>query len=229
MANLLRHRRLLAVLAVATIVPSSCGGGSDSSSVDTTVVVAKNSAFKKAGSKPGAGNATTTTVGSAAAALNGVGREYRNSSGQVVDGLGNVVTALPTAWPNALGADALGLVAQEAERQLVGAKDPLKQQAEAWKSASATEVEGAANALLSKYSVKWPKLPIGGGSNMEFAPVASPVTVKVQAAQWTGSVSMNLLVSLNFMGVRTYQTQIGCLSLAGGGTSDPAFTFTGSC
>ncbi len=229
MSSRLRYSWLLIALAASGVMFASCGGGGNSTSTNAEVPLAKNSALKKGAPKPGTEKATTTTVGGTAAALNGVGREYRNSSGQVVDGLGNVVTALPATWPNALGADSLRLVTQAAERQLSAAIHPLTQQADTWKSSSATDVEKSANSLLTKYTVKWPKLPIGGGNNLEFAPVTSPITVRVQPNQWSGSSSMNLLVNLNFMGVRAYQIQIGCLSFTGDGPTNPTYIFNGGC
>jgi hypothetical protein len=162
-------------------------------------------------------------------ALNAVAKEYRNASGQVVDGLGNIVNALPTTWPNELGPDALKLVVQEAEKQLNSAMGQLRQQGKALKNMSAAQAESAVNALLGNFPVKSPKLPLGGGVNLEFAPVLTPIAVKIQPSQWADANAMNLLLNLSFMGVRAYQVQFGCLGFPNGWTANPTFTFNGGC
>jgi hypothetical protein len=207
---------------------------------------AKNNALKKAFKK--VSKATTTVVnqtsnavtqtantvaaavtGSSNTALNAVTKEYRNASGQVVDGLGNVVNMLPTTWPNELGPDALKMVVQEAEKQLNSAMNALKQQGKALKNMSAGQAESAINAVLGNFPVKSPKVPLGGGVNLEFAPVLSPIAVKVQPSQWAEANAVNLLLNLNFMGVRAYQVQFGCLGFPNGWTANPTFTFNGGC
>jgi hypothetical protein len=172
------------------------------------------------------GNAVT---GGTNDALNAVSKEYRNASGQVVDGLGNVVNMLPTTWPNELGPGALKLVVQEAEKQLNSAMGQLQQQGRTLKNMSAAEAEKAVNTLLGNFPVKSPKLPLGGGVNLEFAPVLTPIAVKIQPSQWASANAMNMQLNLSFMGIRAYQVQFGCLGFPNGWTAAPTFTFNGGC
>jgi len=172
------------------------------------------------------GNAIT---GGTNDALNAVSKEYRNAQGQVVDGLGNVVSMLPTTWPDALGPAALKLVVQEAEKQLNSAMSQLQQQGRSLRTMSAAQAETAVNSLLGNFPVKSPKLPLGGGVNLEFAPVLTPIAVKIQPSQWAGANAMNMQLNLSFMGVRAYQVQFGCLGFPNGWTAAPTFTFNGGC
>jgi hypothetical protein len=162
-------------------------------------------------------------------ALAAVSKEYRNASGQVVDGLGNVVNLLPTSWPNELGPDALKLVVQEAEKQLNSAMNQLQQQGKNLKTMSAAQAETTVNTLLGNFPVKSPKVPLGGGVNLEFAPVMTPIAVKIQPSQWADANAMNLQLNLSFMGIRAYQVQFGCLGFPNGWTAAPTFTFNGGC
>lgn len=162
-------------------------------------------------------------------ALAAVSKEYRNASGQVVDGLGNVVNLLPATWPNELGPDALKLVVQEAEKQLNSAMNQLRQQGKALKNMSAAQAETTVNTLLGNFPVKSPRVPLGGGVNLEFAPVMTPIAVKIQPSQWADANAMNLQLNLSFMGIRAYQVQFGCLGFPNGWTAAPTFTFNGGC
>jgi hypothetical protein len=162
-------------------------------------------------------------------ALKAVSKEYRNASGQVVDGLGNVVNLLPTTWPNELGPDALKLVVLEAQKQLNSAMNQLQQQGRALGKMSAADAEKTVNVLLGNFPVKSPKLPLGGGVNLEFAPVLTPIAVKIQPSQWASANAMNLQLNLSFMGIRAYQVQFGCLGFPNGWTAAPTFTFNGGC
>lgn len=211
-----------------------------------TVEGAKNKSLKRAWKKvsKGAsktvndvGNAANNVVNTVAAAvtsandqaLAAVSKEYRNASGQVVDGLGNIVSQLPTTWPNELGPDAMKLIAQEAEKQLNSAMNQLKSLGKQLKNMSAGDAEVAVNSMLGNFPVKSPKVPLGGGVNLEFAPVMTPIAVKIQPSQWADANAMNMLLNISFMGVRAYQLQFGCLGFPNGWTADPTFTFNGGC
>jgi hypothetical protein len=160
------------------------------------------------------------------ASLNVVSKEYRNASGQVVDGLGNVLTAIPTNWPSNLGADALKMIVQTAESQLNSAMNQLQQQGKQLKNMSAGDAEKTINALLGTYPVPTPKLPIGG---FQIAPSASPIYVKIQPSQWADANAANLELNINFLGVMSYRVGFGCLGFPNGWTAAPTFTFNGGC
>lgn len=162
-------------------------------------------------------------------ALKAVSNQYRNAQGQVVDGLGNIVSQLPTTWPNELGPDAMKLIAQEAQKQLNSAMNQLKSLGKQLKNMSAADAEVAVNSMLGNFPVKSPKVPLGGGVNLEFAPVMTPIAVKIQPSQWADANAMNMLLNISFMGVRAYQVQFGCLGFPNGWTADPTFTFNGGC
>lgn len=179
-----------------------------------------------------AGNAANDVVNQASnaadASLNVVAKEYRNASGQVVDGLGNIVNAIPVNWPAQLGADALKAIVQTAEGQLNSAMNQLQQAGKQLKNMSAADAEIAINALLGTYPVPVPKIPVGD-ANFTFAPTASPVYVKIQPSQWANANAANLELNISFFGVMSYRIGFGCLGFPNGFTAAPTFTFNGGC
>ena len=179
-----------------------------------------------------AGNAVNDVVNQATnaadASLNVVAKEYRNASGQVVDGLGNIVNAIPVNWPAQLGADALKAIVQTAEGQLNSAMNQLQQAGKQLKNMSAADAEIAINALLGTYPVPVPKIPVGD-ANFTFAPTASPVYVKIQPSQWANANAANLELNISFFGVMSYRIGFGCLGFPNGFTAAPTFTFNGGC
>lgn len=205
----------------------------------------KNNALKKAFKKVTqpvtkvanqAGDAITGTanqVGDAVTggtndALKAVSKEYRNASGQVIDGVGDVISMLPTTWPAELGPDALTSVVQQARRQAESVLNELGGLGRRLKGMSAADAEKTINAMLGNYPVPMPKLPIPGFSG-SIAPSSTPIYVQIQPSQWASANAANLQINLNFMGVMSYKVGFGCIGFPNGFTAAPSFTLNGGC
>lgn len=172
-----------------------------------------------------AGNAIT---GGSNAALNAVAKEYRNASGQVIDGVGDVISMLPTSWPAELGPEALVQVVQQARRQAESVLNELGGLGRRLKGMSAADAEKTINAMLGNYPVPVPKLPIPGFTG-SIAPQSTPIYVQIQPSQWANANAANLQINLNFMGVMSYRVGFGCIGFPNGFTAAPAFTLNGGC
>ena len=205
----------------------------------------KNSALKKAFkkvSKPATkvvnntGSAITNTAnqagnaitGTSNAALNAVAKEYRNAQGQVVDGVGDIVSMLPTSWPAELGPEAFLKVVQQAQRQAESVLGELGSLGRRLKGMPAADAEKLINSMLGNYPLPLPKLPIPGYTG-SFAPQSTPIYVKIQPSQWTAANAANLEINLNFMGLMSYRIGFGCIGFPNGFTAAPTFTLNGGC
>jgi hypothetical protein len=105
-----------------------------------------------------------------------------------------------------------------------GTNDALNAVSKEYRNAQGQVVDG-----LGNFPVKSPKLPLGGGVDLEFAPVLTPIAVKIQPSQWASANAMNMQLNLSFLGIRPYQVQFGCLGFPNGWTAAPTFTFNGGC
>jgi hypothetical protein len=172
-----------------------------------------------------------------------VSKEYRNASGEVVDGVSNVVKWLPKSWPKTLEGQFLKQVVLAALKQLDSAMDPLEQLAAGGKGPlkqlnslgqmTAADAEKAVNNVLSNYKVQFPKMTLFAGKNWDdrssYAAVPAPITVKIKRDQWADLNGMNLQLNLDFLGITRYQVQFGCLGFPNGWKAAPTFTLNGGC
>ena len=174
--------------------------------------------------------------------LKRVSKEYRNASGEVVDGLGKLVKWLPSEWPKNLQSGFLQQVVLAAEKQLNSAMDPLEKLTKKGKGPlghldtlgqmTAADAEKKVNNLLSGYKVQFPEMKLfaGGFLNKEsYVAVPAPITVKIKRDQWANANGMNLQLNLDFLGITEYRVQFGCLGFPNGWTAAPTFTFNGGC
>lgn len=162
-----------------------------------------------------------------------ISKEYRNASGEVVDGAGNLVKWLPKEWPKNLEAKFLKEVVLAAEQQLNSAIDQLGQEGRTLKNMSAGDAEKRINNVLSGYKVEFPKMTLFAGRTFtdrsSYVPVPAPITVKIKRDQWTNANGMNLQLNIDFIGITEYRVQFGCLGFPNGWTAAPTFTFNGGC
>lgn len=172
-----------------------------------------------------------------------ISKEYRNASGEVVDGAGNLVKWLPKKWPKNLEGRYLKQVVLAALEQLNGAMDPLEQLAAGGKGPlkqlnslgqmSAADAEKTVNNLLSDYKVQFPKMTLFAGRTFtdrsSYAAVPAPITVKIKRDQWADLSGMNLQLNLDFLGITEYRIQFGCLGFPSGWEAAPTFTLNGGC
>ena len=164
--------------------------------------------------------------------LKKVKKEYRNAEGEVVDGLNKLVKWLPTGWPKSLSPAYVRVVVRAAEKQLNSVMEDLQTEGRSLGKANAKDAEQRINKLLGNFPIEFPSLRLGAGKfpNTEnYAPVPAPISVDVKNKEWASANAMNLELKIDFLGIKTYKVQFGCLGFPNGWGQAPTFTFNGGC
>jgi hypothetical protein len=166
-------------------------------------------------------------------AVKGVSAEYRNAQGQVVDGLGAIVSLLPDVWPSDLGLDTIKPVLRPLNNELNSVVPALQRdlakQVASFDGMTAAQAQSRVNDLLGGGKVGLAAIPIPGFAKQALAPYAAPIQVNIKSGQWAESRAMNLQIRLNFMGVKTYTITFGCLGFPNGIENTPKFVLNGGC
>lgn len=154
--------------------------------------------------------------------------EWRNASGQIVDAAGVVASFIPTSWPAELGPDVAGQIVSSARRQINQGLDAINDAAASLRGLSAADAERRINGLLNPLKVSMPKVSIPG-VGQAYVPASNPVYVRVRESHWKASNSVDVMIDLDFFGLKRYRIGIGCIGFPDGFTAAPKVAFNGGC
>ena len=164
--------------------------------------------------------------------LKRVSKEYRNAEGEVVDAAGKVVEWLPTSWPKTLPPDYLGQVVRDAEKQLKSFEKDLRKEARRVGNMNAKLAEAFINKSLSSFPVEFTTgLSVKSGLEdlASIVPQPAAIGVDIKNQEWDSDGAMNLYLKLNFLGIKSYKVQFGCLGFPNGQGNAPIFVPNGGC
>jgi hypothetical protein len=164
--------------------------------------------------------------------LKRVSKEYRNAEGEVVDAAGKVVEWLPTSWPKTLPPDYLGQVVRDAEKQLKSFEKDLRKEAKRVGNMNAKLAEAFINKSLSSFPVEFTTgLSVKSGLEdlASIVPQPAAIGVDIKNEEWDSDGAMNLYLKLNFLGIKSYKVQFGCLGFPNGQGNAPIFVPNGGC
>jgi hypothetical protein len=154
--------------------------------------------------------------------------EWRNASGQIVDGAGVVASFIPTSWPADLGPAVAGQVVSQARSQIDAGLNEINKVGRSLKGLSAPEAERLINGVLDPLKVSMPKITIPG-VGQAYVPASNPVYVRVRDRYWQSSNSADVMIDLDFFGLKRYRIGIGCLGFPDGFTQPPKVALNGGC
>jgi hypothetical protein len=187
-----------------------------------------------------AGGAITGSFNEAARETSNIGRtamssvvstaesEWRNASGAIVDGAGVLASFIPTSWPADLGPAVAGQVVAQARSQINAGLDEINKVGRSLKGMSAPEAERRINDILNPLKVSMPKITIPG-VGQAYVPASNPVYIRVRERYWESSNSVDVMIDLDFFGLKRYRIGIGCLGFPDGFTQAPKVAFNGGC
>lgn len=187
-----------------------------------------------------AGGALTSGFAEASRETSAVGRtamssvvstaenEWRNASGQIVDAAGVVVSFIPTSWPANLGPAVAGQVVSSARSQINRGLTEIEKAAASLDGMSASQAERRINGLLNPLKVSMPRITIPG-VGQAYVPASNPVYVRVRDRYWTSSSSVDIMIDLDFFGLKRYRIGIGCIGFPDGFTEPPKVALNGGC
>ena len=252
-------RKLLALVAVAAMLAVSCSTGEEAApptTVETetetairmrTLNIGKsiNKGFSQASGAVekgfnDAGGAITGGFAEASKETSNVGRtamssvvstaesEWRNASGAIVDAAGVVASFIPTSWPADLGPAVAGQVVSQARSQINAGLNEINKVGRSLKGLSAPEAERLINGILNPLKVSMPKITIPG-VGQAYVPATNPVYIRVRDRYWQSSNSVDVMIDLDFFGLKRYRIGIGCLGFPDGFTQAPKVAFNGGC
>jgi len=154
--------------------------------------------------------------------------EWRNASGQIVDAAGVVASFIPTSWPSDLGPAVAGQVVSQARSQINAGLNEINKVGRSLKGISAPEAERRINEILNPLKVSMPKITIPG-VGQAYVPASNPVYIRVRDRYWQSSNSVDVMIDLDFFGLKRYRIGIGCLGFPDGFTQAPKVAFNGGC
>lgn len=154
--------------------------------------------------------------------------EWRNASGQIVDAAGVVASFIPTSWPNELGPAIAGQVVSSARSQINAGLNEINKAAASLKGMSASEAERRINGILNPLKVSMPKITIPG-VGQAYVPASNPLYIRVRDRYWQSSNSVDVMIDLDFFGLKRYRIGIGCIGFPDGFTQAPKVAFNGGC
>ncbi len=153
---------------------------------------------------------------------------WRDASGQIIDGVGNLIASIPLTWPSDIGREAAGQAVNAARGQMDEALNALDSLGESLLDAPADVAERRINDLLSSANVSFPKINVPG-VGQAYAPAKNPLYVRIRESQWTSANAANLKVDLDFFGIMRYRIGIGCIGFPNGFTAEPKIALNGGC
>jgi hypothetical protein len=154
--------------------------------------------------------------------------EWRNASGAIVDAAGVVASFIPTSWPADLGPAVAGQVVSQARSQINAGLNEINKVGRSLKGLSAPEAERLINGILNPLKVSMPKITIPG-VGQAYVPATNPVYIRVRDRYWQSSNSVDVMIDLDFFGLKRYRIGIGCLGFPDGFTQAPKVAFNGGC
>ena len=153
---------------------------------------------------------------------------WRNASGQIIDGVGNLIDSIPLKWPSDIGREAAGQAVGAARGQMDAALNALDSLGESLLDAPADVAERRINDLLSSFDVSFPKINVPG-VGQAYAPAKNPLYVRIRESQWKSANAANVKIDLDFFGIMRYRIGVGCIGFPNGFTSAPKIALNGGC
>lgn len=161
-------------------------------------------------------------------AMSSVVDAWRDASGRIVDGAGNLISSIPLSWPSDLGREAAGQAVNAAKGQIDAGLNALDALGESLLGASAQEAEQKINSALSSFDVSFPKINIPG-VGQAYVPAKNPLYVHIRESQWTSANAANVKLDLDFFGLKRYRIGVGCIGFPNGFTAKPKVSLNGGC
>ncbi len=154
--------------------------------------------------------------------------QWRNASGQVIDAAGNLIESLPLTWPNQLGAVIEGQVVEASRSQLNAGLAELDRIGEGLIGLPADQAEDRINAVLNPLKVSLPRITVPG-VGQAYVPARNPVFVHIRESQWASANAANVMIDVDFFGLKRYRVGIGCIGFPDGFRGPPKVALNGGC
>lgn len=154
--------------------------------------------------------------------------EWRNASGQIIDGAGNVIAAIPLNWPASLGAAIEGQIVRAARAQIDAGLVELDRIGEGLLGLPAQQAEDRINAVLNPLRVNMPRIDVPG-MGQAYVPARNPLYVHIRESQWAAANGANIQIDVDFFGLKRYRIGIGCIGFPNGFKAAPRVALNGGC
>ena len=154
--------------------------------------------------------------------------EWRNASGQIIDGAGNLISAITLTWPADLGASIEGQVVRAALSEIDAGLAELDRIGDSLDGMSADQAEDRINAVLNPRRVSMPSITLPG-VGQAYVPAKNPIYVHIRDSQWEASNAANLMIDVDFFGLKRYRVGIGCIGFPNGFHAAPRVALNGGC
>ena len=154
--------------------------------------------------------------------------EWRNASGQIIDGAGAIISALPLSWPDQLGGIVEGQVVGASRSQLNAGLAELDRIGEGLLGLPSDQAEDRINAVLQPLKVNLPRISVPG-VGAAYVPASNPVYVHIRESQWTSANAANVMINVDFFGLKRYRVGIGCIGFPDGFHGPPKLALNGGC
>lgn len=154
--------------------------------------------------------------------------EWRNASGQIIDGAGTIISSLPLSWPDRLGGVVEGQVVGAARNQINAGLVELDRIGEGLLGLPADQAEDRINSVLHTLKVDLPRLSVPG-VGQAYVPARNPVYVHIRESQWTSANAANVMIDVDFFGLKRYRVGIGCIGFPDGFHGPPKVALNGGC
>ena len=154
--------------------------------------------------------------------------EWRNASGQIIDGAGNLIAAIPLNWPASLGSAIEGQVVRAARSQIDAGLAELDRIGESLLGLPAQQAEDRINAVLNPLRIDMPKISIPG-MGQAYVPARNPLRVHIRESQWESANAANVQIEVDFFGLKRYRVGVGCIGFPNGFTAKPRVALNGGC
>ena len=153
---------------------------------------------------------------------------WRDASGRIIDGAGNLIAEIPLSWPSDIGRAAAGQAVNAARGQIDAGLNALDAIGESLLGVSAKVAEQKINGALSSFDVSFPKISIPG-VGQAYVPAKNPLYVHVRESQWESANAANVKLDLDFFGLMRYRIGVGCIGFPNGFTAAPKIALNGGC
>lgn len=161
-------------------------------------------------------------------AMSSVVDAWRDASGRIVDGAGNLILSIPLSWPSDIGREAAGQAVNAAKGQIDAGLNALDALGESLLGAPAAVAEQRINDALRSFDVSFPKINIPG-VGQAYVPAKNPLYVHIRESQWESANAANVKLELDFFGLKRYRIGVGCIGFPNGFTAEPKISLNGGC
>ncbi len=161
-------------------------------------------------------------------AMSSVVDAWRDASGRIIDGAGNLISSIPLSWPSDLGREAAGQAVSAAKGQIDAGLNALDALGESLLGAPAAVAEQRINDALRSFDVSFPKISIPG-VGQAYVPAKNPLYVRIRESQWESANAANVKLELDFFGLKRYRIGVGCIGFPNGFTAEPKISLNGGC